>query len=53
MQQSVMKAWWDSSHMAGGNAAYVEELYEAYLEDAKSVSDEWRAIFDITQGGRR
>lgn len=35
MQQSVMKAWWDSSHMAGGNAAYVEELYEAYLEDAK------------------
>jgi 2-oxoglutarate dehydrogenase E1 component len=46
MQQSVMKAWWDSSHMAGGNAAYVEELYEAYLEDAKSVSDEWRAIFD-------
>ena len=46
MQQSVMKAWWDSSHMAGGNAAYIEELYEAYLEDANSVSDEWRGIFD-------
>jgi len=46
MQQSVMKAWWDSSHMAGGNAAYVEELYEAYLDNAQSVSDEWRAIFD-------
>lgn len=32
--------------MAGGNAAYVEEIYEAYLDDPKSVSSEWRAIFD-------
>lgn len=46
MQESVMKAWWDSSHMAGGNAAYVEELYEAYLENPNSVSDDWRTIFD-------
>ncbi|MCC2615486.1 2-oxoglutarate dehydrogenase E1 component [Aestuariibacter halophilus] len=46
MQQSVMKAWWDSSHMAGGNAAYVEELYEAYLDDPNSVEDTWRDIFD-------
>eukprot|EP00614_Pseudopedinella_elastica_P041490 CAMPEP_0181276218 /NCGR_PEP_ID=MMETSP1097-20121128/10352_1 /TAXON_ID=35684 /ORGANISM="Pseudopedinella elastica, Strain CCMP716" /LENGTH=66 /DNA_ID=CAMNT_0023377769 /DNA_START=126 /DNA_END=323 /DNA_ORIENTATION=- len=46
MQQSVMKAWWDSSHMAGGNATYIEEMYEAYLEDAQSVSEEWRSVFD-------
>jgi 2-oxoglutarate dehydrogenase E1 component len=46
MQQSVMKAWWDSSHMAGGNATYIEEMYEAYLDDAQSVSEEWRGIFD-------
>jgi 2-oxoglutarate dehydrogenase E1 component len=46
MQQSVMKAWWDSSHMAGGNATYIEEMYEAFLDDALSVSEEWRAIFD-------
>lgn len=46
MQESVMKAWWDSSHMAGANAAYVEELYEAYLEDPQSVSETWRQIFD-------
>ncbi|GAA0348805.1 2-oxoglutarate dehydrogenase E1 component [Bowmanella denitrificans] len=46
MLESVMKAWWESSHMAGGNAAYVEEIYEAYLDDAQSVSEEWRAIFD-------
>ncbi|VEL97150.1 2-oxoglutarate dehydrogenase E1 component [Alteromonas sp. 76-1] len=46
MQESVMKAWWDSSHMAGANAAYVEELYESYMEDPQSVSDTWRQIFD-------
>ena len=46
MQESVMKAWWDSSHMAGANAAYVEELYETYLEDPQSVSETWRQIFD-------
>ncbi|GGO70279.1 2-oxoglutarate dehydrogenase subunit E1 [Bowmanella pacifica] len=32
--------------MAGGNAAYVEEIYEAYLDDPQSVSEEWRSIFD-------
>ena len=46
MQNSVMKAWWDSSHMAGANAAYVEELYEAYLENPLDVPDKWKSIFD-------
>lgn len=46
MQNSVMKAWWDSSHMAGGNAAYVEELYEAYLDNPQSVPENWKLIFD-------
>jgi 2-oxoglutarate dehydrogenase E1 component len=46
MHNSVMKAWWDSSHMAGSNAAYVEELYETYLENPLNVSDSWKAIFD-------
>lgn len=32
--------------MAGGNAAYVEEMYEAYLDNAQSVSEQWRAVFD-------
>lgn len=46
MQNSVMKAWWDSSHMAGGNASYVEELYEIYLENPQNVPDTWKSIFD-------
>jgi 2-oxoglutarate dehydrogenase E1 component len=46
MQDSVMKAWWESSHMAGANAPYVEEMYEAYLDDPLSVSEEWRLVFE-------
>jgi 2-oxoglutarate dehydrogenase E1 component len=46
MQNSVMKAWWDSSHMAGGNAAYVEELYEAYLDNPQNVPESWKIVFD-------
>jgi len=32
--------------MAGGNATYIEEMYEVYLDDAQSVSEEWRGIFE-------
>ncbi|MFC3095493.1 2-oxoglutarate dehydrogenase E1 component [Alteromonas sediminis] len=46
MQESVMQAWWDSSHMAGANAPYIEEMYEAYLDDPQGVSQEWREVFD-------
>ncbi|MDR3324220.1 MAG: 2-oxoglutarate dehydrogenase E1 component [Zoogloeaceae bacterium] len=30
----------------GGNAPFVEELYENYLEDPARVSEEWRGYFD-------
>lgn len=46
MQNSVMKAWWDSSHLAGANAAYVEELYEAYLENPQNIPENWKSVFD-------
>ncbi|MBY6094845.1 2-oxoglutarate dehydrogenase E1 component [Ferrimonas balearica] len=45
MQQGSLKAWQASSHFAGANAAYIEELYEAYLDDPNAVSEEWQAIF--------
>ena len=41
-----MWAQWASSHIAGGNAEYVEALYEGYLQDPKGVSPEWRDYFD-------
>ncbi len=37
---------WASSHLAGGNAAYVEQLYESYLQDPGSVAVEWRTYFE-------
>ena len=41
-----MEHWWRSSHIAGGNADYVEALYEQYLEAPNDVSPEWRDFFD-------
>ena len=32
-----------------GNTAFVEELYEQYLEDPAGVADEWRHYFDALQ----
>jgi len=45
MHDGIMKEWLESSHLAGANASYIEEMYEAFLEDATLVSDEWRAVF--------
>lgn len=45
MPEGVMKAWLESSHLSGSNTAYIEELYESYLDNAQSVSAEWREVF--------
>jgi len=41
-----MDDWRRSSPIAGGNAEYVEALYETYLADANAVSPQWRDYFD-------
>ncbi|MGB1271178.1 MAG: 2-oxoglutarate dehydrogenase E1 subunit family protein, partial [Endozoicomonas sp.] len=46
MQEGVMQRMWSSSHIAGGSAAYVEELYERYLRDPNSVETQWRDYFE-------
>lgn len=38
-----------NSYLFGGNAPYVEELYEAYLDNPGSVPDNWRHYFDQLQ----
>ncbi len=35
-----------SSALFGGNAAFIEDLYERYLHDPGSVSEAWRRRFD-------
>ena len=42
----MMQEQRDNSYLFGGNAPYVEELYESYLHDPASVADHWRAYFD-------
>ncbi|WP_237058268.1 2-oxoglutarate dehydrogenase E1 component [Microbulbifer sediminum] len=54
MHDSTMEQLWRTSHISGGNAAYVEELYETYLHDPSAVPEEWRSYFDSlprVQGG--
>jgi 2-oxoglutarate dehydrogenase E1 component len=38
-----------NSYLFGGNAPYVEELYESYLDNPGSVPEHWRAYFDQMQ----
>ncbi|RTR30342.1 2-oxoglutarate dehydrogenase E1 component [Deinococcus radiophilus] len=37
--------------MSGGNAAFLDGLYEDYLTDPQSVDPEWRSFFDAQRGG--
>lgn len=43
---NTMNDKFDSSLYFGGNAPFVEEVYENYLNDPSSVSAEWRDYFD-------
>ncbi len=45
----MMKAFQSNSYLFGGNAPYVEELYESYLNNPGSVPEAWRAWFDSMQ----
>ncbi len=46
MHEKSMEQLWSTSQLAGGNLAYVEELFEAYLRDPNQVPEEWRSYFD-------
>ncbi|QNM94991.1 2-oxoglutarate dehydrogenase E1 component [Chitinimonas koreensis] len=45
----MMQAFQAQSHLFGGNAPFIEELYEQYLADPQSVAQEWRDYFDKLQ----
>jgi 2-oxoglutarate dehydrogenase E1 component len=42
---SQLQNEWATAYLSGGNMAYVDGLYEDYLTDPTSVSDEWQAVF--------
>ncbi|TDK65525.1 2-oxoglutarate dehydrogenase E1 component [Sapientia aquatica] len=45
----MMQEFNANSYLFGGNAPYVEELYEAYLNNPGSVPENWRSYFDAVQ----
>ncbi len=52
----MMKESLGSSYLFGGNAPFIEDLYETYLENPEAVTPDWRRYFDQMQqqsGGAR
>lgn len=47
--KKVIKELIENSYLFGGNAPYVEDLYEQYLEDPNLVDEKWREFFDRIQ----
>jgi len=51
---ALMKEFLGTSYLFGGNAPFIEELYEVWLENPESVAPEWRRWFEqIQQPGAR
>ncbi|TAL86205.1 MAG: 2-oxoglutarate dehydrogenase E1 component [Rhodanobacter sp.] len=50
MSTNLIREFFESSQLAGGNADYVESLYDAWLLDASSVSDDWSRYFATFRG---
>ncbi len=48
-ESSVYSAYNGNSYLFGGNAPYVEEMYENYLANPGSVTEGWRSYFDALQ----
>ena len=47
---SLIKQFKQTSQLAGGNAAFIEDLYEQYLVDPDSVPSAWKTYFDGFKG---
>jgi 2-oxoglutarate dehydrogenase E1 component len=46
MPNRSMQMQQESSYLSGGNADYIEALYEQYLENPQSVTPEWQHHFE-------
>jgi len=45
----MLKEFLNNSYLFGGNAPFIEDLYEKYLVNPSSIPDEWRDYFDRMQ----
>ena len=41
----TLSEWFASTPLSGGNAVFVEDLYEQFLTDPEAVPAEWRNYF--------
>ncbi len=46
MSETFMQRMLRSSHLGGQNAAYIEAMYESFLDEPDSVPENWRAYFE-------
>ena len=47
---SLIRQFAATSQNSGGNAAFIEDLYERYLADPASVGADWKSYFDALKG---
>ncbi len=50
MSANLLQLFSESSQLSGGNAAFIEDLYENYLRDPAAVAPEWKKYFDTFKG---
>ena len=50
MSTNLIREFFESSQLAGGNADYVEQLYESWLADPSSVEATWSKYFETFKG---
>ncbi len=46
-----MEQLWASSQISGGSAAYLDDIYEQYLQDPSSIDKSWKVYFDSIRAG--
>ena len=47
---TLLQQFQTTSALSGGNAAFIEELYEVWLQDPSGVSKEWSDYFSAIKG---
>ncbi|HQV73153.1 MAG: 2-oxoglutarate dehydrogenase E1 component [Dokdonella sp.] len=47
---TLLQQFQSTSALSGGNAAFIEDLYEIWLQDPSGVSSEWNACFAALKG---
>ncbi len=50
MSANLYQQFASTSALSGGNATYIEDLYESWLRDPDSVSAEWKTSFESYKG---